>query len=442
MKKILHSVCLFFGKENVMLDITKFGAVGDGKTVNTTAIQTALEEAAKLHTAILIPEGVFITGTLNLHGASIHLAHGAVLKGSPDLRDYPIQDYLHNEMGLLRALLINRDSDNVTIDGSGTIDFSGGAFYDKTARNVPESRVPFTPEQTAECTYPIGQRPNQCLFFHNSKHVTLREVRFIDAPCWTLSFHDCEDVKLLGLTIDTDLNMPNDDGIHICSCRGVIISDCNISSGDDCIALSGITSWEKACENIVITNCVLRSCSKTIVMGYVYSHVRNVTISNCVIYESNRGLTFMCDPEGGLIENVQVTNMVIHTRARAGNWWGNGEPIFMMAVPHHSGIPAEQNPHRETDCSIRKVRIDGVTCTGENAMGIVGVNGNIQEVSLRDIDYTRTPARNLPLKGSRFDFAPGEQRNDIPENCGLYIGGGAQVELRDVNTHEWQIITE
>lgn len=425
-----------------MLDITKFGAIGDGKTVNTAAIQAALLEAAKLHSAILIPAGVFVTGTLNLHGASIHLAHGAVLKGSPDLQDYPVQDYIHNEMGPLRALLIGRDCENVTIDGSGTIDFSGGAFYDKSARNVPESRVPLTPEQEAECTYPIGRRPNQCLFFHNSKHITVRDVRLIDAPCWTLSFNDCEDVKLLGLTIDTDPNMPNDDGIHLCSCKGAIISDCNISSGDDCIALSGITHWEKPCEDVVISNCVLRSCSKAIVIGYIFSHIRNVTISNCVIHESHRGLTFMSDSQGGLIENVRVTNLVIDTRIRAGNWWGNGEPIFMMAVPHHSGIPAEQDPHRETSCTIRSVHIDGVTCTGENAMGIVGVNGNIQDVSLQNIDYTRQPSRNLALKGSRFDFAPGEEQDDIPEDCGLYIGGGAQVELRDVNTHAWLIITE
>ena len=425
-----------------MLDITTFGAVGDGKTLNTAAIQAALTEAAKLHGTVLIPAGVFVTGTLNLHGASVHLAHGAVLKGSADLKDYPAQDYIHNEMGPLRALLIGRDCDDVTIDGYGTIDFSGGAFFDKSSRNVPDSRVPFTPEQKAECTYPIGQRPNQCLFFHNAKRVTVRDVRFIDAPCWTLSFNDCEDVKLLGLTIDTDRNMPNDDGIHICSCRGVIIDRCNISSGDDCIALSGITSWDKVCENVVISDCVLRSSSKAIVIGYIYSHVRNVTISNCIISDSHRGLTFMCDSEGGLIENVRVSNMVIHTRVRAGNWWGNGEPIFMMAVPHHSGIPAEQNPHRETSCSVRKVHIDGVTCTGENAMGIVGVDGNIQDVTLRNIDYTRTPARNLPLKGSRFDFAPGEERGDIPEDCGLYIGGGAQVTLTDVNTHEWVIITE
>ncbi len=424
-----------------MRNITEFGAVGDGKTVNTAAIQAALDEAAKSRGTVLIPEGVFLTGTLELHGASLYLDGGAVLKGSANLEDYPIQDYIHNEMGPLRALIINRDCDNVSIDGNGTIDFSGGAFFDKTARNVPAGRMSFSTRQREECTYPIpsGRRPNQCLFFHRSRHVAVRNIRVIDAPCWTLSFHDCEDVKLLGLTIDTDLNLPNDDGIHLCSCRGVVISDCNISSGDDCISITGITSWEKPCEDIVISNCILRSCSKALVLGYVYSHIRNVAISNCIIYESNRGLTFMSDPEGGLIENVRVSNLIVRTRIRAGNWWGNGEPVFMMAVPHHSGIPKEQDPHRKTPCAIRNVRINGVTCIGENAIGIVGTEGSIREVELRGIDYVRAESENLALKGRRFDLEPGEWQGEIPEDCGLFVSGGLQVVLSDIKLHGMRI---
>lgn len=256
----------------------------------------------------------------------MHLEPGAVLKGSTNIDDYPAQDFIHNEMGVLRALLINRDHDNVTIDGSGTID------------------------------------------------------------------------------------------------------------------LSGITDWAKPCEDIVITNCVLRSCSKAIVIGYSYSHIRNVIITNCIIKESNRGICFMCNDTSALVENVRISNMIVDTRVRAGNWWGNGEPIFMMAVKHDYHIPAEQDPHRETDCAIRNVHIDGVTCMGENAMGIYGVDGNIREVELRNIDFTRKPSKNLPLKGNVFDFAPGRVDFEVPEDCGLYIGGGADVKLENINTRAWKII--
>ena len=425
-----------------MINIMEFGAVGDGVTLNTESIQAAVDRASETREAVMIPCGVFITGTVNLKGASLYLESGAVLKGSENLDDYPEQDYIHNELGALRAMLIIRDCDHVTIEGSGTIDFSGRAFYDTSARNVPDSRVPFNDEQISECTYPIGQRPNECLFFHNSQNIVVRGIKIIDAPCWTISFHECENIKVIGLTIDTDLNMPNNDGMHFCSCKGVIVSDCNISSGDDCIAISGITNWEKPCENIVITNCILRSCSKAIVIGYIYSCVRNVAISNCIIKESNRGLCIMCNDESSLVENVRVTNMIIDTVIRAGNWWGNGEPIFMMAVKHDYHIAANQHPEYKTDCAIRNVCIDGVSCTGENAIGIIGQNGNIREVDLKNINYVRKPSKNLSLKGETFDFSPGRVDVDIPRSCGIYVSRDAEAELKQINTHEWSVITD
>ena len=206
-----------------MLNIRDFGAVADGKTVNTKAIQAAVDRAGETGETVLVPGGVFITGTIHLNGASLHLEPGAVLKGSTNIDDYPAQDFIHNEMGVLRALLINRDHDNVTIDGSGTIDLSGTSFYDTSVMNVPSSRVPFTKEQEAECTYPIGTRPSQCIFFHNAKNVTVRGIKVIDAPCWTFSFNACENVKLLGLTIDTSLNVPNDDGIHVATVKVLLL---------------------------------------------------------------------------------------------------------------------------------------------------------------------------------------------------------------------------
>ena len=156
---------------------------------------------------------------------SLHLKAGAVIKASTDLADYPVQPYFHNELGHLRALIVNPGYDNMSVTGSGT----------------------------------IGKRPAQCLFMRGAKNLTVSGIRVIDAPCWTLTFSECENVKLTGLTIDTDLNIPNDDGIHISACKGVIISDCHITSGDDCIALSCITNWDRPCEDIVITNCGLKS---------------------------------------------------------------------------------------------------------------------------------------------------------------------------------------
>ena len=247
---------------------------------------------------------------------------------------------------------------------------------------------------------------------------------------------------MTNLTIDTDLNTPNDDGIHLSACKGAIITGCHISSGDDCIALSSITDWEAPCEDIVISDCVLRSCSKAIVIGYMFSVVRNVVISSCIIKESNRGLCFMCHDETALVENVRVSNMIIDARVRAGYWWGNGEPIFLMAVPQATDFTAPQMPRRQVDCAIRNVHLEGITCTGENAMGIIGQNGNIRDITLSHIDYTRKPVNNLPIKGYVFDLAPSTVTAEAPADSGLVIRGAKNVSLQDVHTGVWHVIKE
>lgn len=72
-----------------MLNIRDFGAVADGKTVNTKAVQAAVDRAGETGETVLVPGGVFITGTIHLNGASLHLEPGAVLKGSTNIDDYP-----------------------------------------------------------------------------------------------------------------------------------------------------------------------------------------------------------------------------------------------------------------------------------------------------------------------------------------------------------------
>ena len=414
-----------------MLTLTDFQAVGDGVTLNTDAFARAIKAAKEKGEALYVPSGVFLTGTVNLDGVSLVLGEGAVILGSSDLADYPEQDYQHNEMGALRALIVCMHADGVSITGRGTIDLNGRGFYPAKEYNVPPTRVPMNREQVEECTYPIGPRPGQCIFFYDCTDVTVDGITILDAPNWTLSLHSCTDCRLTNLTIKTSLNIANDDGIHLCGCDGAIISGCHISSGDDCIALSSITDWNRPCKNVVISDCVLRSCSKAIVLGYIYSIIENVTISNCVIRESNRGITFMCDTHCGRIENVVVSNCVIDTKIRAGNWWGNGEPVFIMAVPQDMHLPAAQKNPRPEAGIVRNLRFENLVCTAENAIGIVGYD-NIENVTLRGITYRRKPSKNLALKGSALDLSPSGETAEIPETCAVYIRG-ADVTLDEID---------
>lgn len=86
-----------------MLNIRDFGAVADGQDRQHKSNSAAVDCAGETGETVLVPGGVFITGTINLNGASLHLEPGAVLKGSTNIDDYPAQDFIHNEMGVLRC---------------------------------------------------------------------------------------------------------------------------------------------------------------------------------------------------------------------------------------------------------------------------------------------------------------------------------------------------
>lgn len=425
-----------------MVNILNYGAIGDGKSLNTESFSRAVEEAARTNTAVVVPAGVYVTGTINLRGASLHLEKGAVIRASSRMEDYPPQAYVHNELGVLRALLVCLGGEGVVIDGEGTIDLNGRAFFHRDRPQIPPSRVPLSEKQIAECTCSYEERPSQSIFFHQVKHLTIKGVTIVDAPCWTVTCSECEDVKALGLTVRTDLNFPNDDGLHFSSCKGVIISDCNIESGDDCIALTAITNWDKPCEDVVITGCILKTCSKAIAVGYIYSHVRNILIDTVVIKESNRGLCFMSTPGYGLVENVRVRNLIIDTRVAAGNWWGNGEPIYILGIRHDFHIPPEQKPDRDRKVNFRNIRFEGITCTAENAIAIAGTGDNIERMTFRDVDLRLKPSENLPLKGRTMDTAPAHTVFEIPENCGIFLHGAPGVSLEGIDLGEHTMVRE
>jgi len=421
------------------LNINDYGAIGDGTTLCTEAIQRAVNAARQTGAAITVPPGTFLTGTIDITGVSIHLEKGATIKGSPHMEDYPPQLFIHNEFRAVRALLVCYESAHVVIGGEGVIDLNGSSFFDFDTPLLPE--MPLSDAQKRECPVSYKARPNQCLFFHKISHITLRDITIIDAPCWTITFSECSDVKALNLTIDNSLNIPNDDGIHVSACHGVIISGCHISSADDCLAFSAITNWEQPCENIAVSDCILRSCSKAIVLGYVHSHVRNVVINNVIIRESNRGFCIMSNPKTGLVENVRVSNMIIDTRVIAGPYWGNGEAVLIMALEQTKYVPAEQAPARCEDVNIRNISLEGIQCHTENALGIIGCSHNIEGVTLRDVVIRRKPSKNLCLKGEALDVEPCNEKYPLPKDCGFYIKDVRDIAVSGIRM-EGQIVTD
>jgi polygalacturonase len=351
-----------------------------------------------------------------MKGTSLYLESGAVLKGSPDIRDYPFYGFIHNEMGTVLSLLYSMDSEGITISGEGTIDLNGDSFYDFSKPVVPPSRVPLTQKQKDECTVFYEKRPNQPVMFRNVKHLAIRGIRIVNAPCWTMSFIECQDIRVIDLTIDNSLRIPNSDGMHFVSCTDVIVRGCTISAGDDCIAMTAITDWNKPVERVVISDCILRSCSKAISIGYMHSIVRDVTITNCLIWESNRAMVFMASTGTGLVENVIVSNLRLDTRIRAGNWWGNGEPVCLMGTWHDYARYRDPPPEKRFSVSIRNILFQNIICSAENVIAVIGENNSVQDIKFDHLFFELKDSENLPLKGRTVDLSPGEQKAELPDN--------------------------
>ena len=227
------------------------------------AIQAAIDQIRKAGggKVTLLP-GTYVTGTLYLcSNLELHLMAGAVLQGYGSSDQY--DDFRHPGMdnvtpeGSRKCLLACADAENVAITGLGRIDGQGPLFYD---RNVPEGQT------YAKPPYP---RPRMVQFFR-CRNVRFEGVTFHDSPGWTFWLVQCEEVRISGIRITGDQQMPNHDGIDIDSCRKVAISDSFFQTGDDCLILRAIRQNVKedaVCELVNVTNCVLDSRCQGIRLG-------------------------------------------------------------------------------------------------------------------------------------------------------------------------------
>ena len=166
--------------------------------------------------------------------------------------------------------------------------------------------------------------------------------------------------------------------------------------------------------------------------------IRNVTISNCIIKESNRGFCIMCSSKTGLVEHVLVENLRIETRVRAGNWWGNGEPICIFALYHNNESYCNPVPDRNIEVNIHDIQIRNVSCLAENAVAIVGEGGNIQNILIDGIYYEKRKSDNSYLKGKkRIDVSPSKEDVTLPEDENEYwllIDACRNISIRNART--------
>lgn len=287
-----------------MYNIADYGALRDSQVPATAAIADAIEAADKAGGGtVYIPAGTFVTGAVRLRSnVQLHLDPGAVLSFSTAPEDYPAVESRWEgvKQEVHAPCIYGAGLVNVSITGSGTINGNGAPWWEKH-RNHP-----------GELDYP---RP-RLIGLDSCSRVTIRDVTLINSPSWTVNPIGCRNVLIDNLSILNPADSPNTDGINPESCSDVRISNCHIDVGDDCIAIKAGTEDTQEripCENITITNCVMVHGHGAVVLGSEMSgDIRNVTISNCVFKQTDRGIRMKSRRgRGGIIEDIRVSNIVM-----------------------------------------------------------------------------------------------------------------------------------
>jgi polygalacturonase len=300
----------------MIFNVKDFGAVGDGKTKDTAAIQQTIDKCSQQGGGqVLFPAGCYVSGTLWLKdNVELHLQHAAELKASSDITDYNEDDAFEQNRAFSRErvtgahFIIVHECCNVALTGNGVINGSGSSFFD----DVPPVNGKNMAIKTA--------RPGQMIYFCECHTVKVEGLSLLDAPYWTLFIHGCTNVMVRGLNIENPRERPNGDGIDIDCCRNVIISDCSIFSGDDCITLrasnSRLKDKSKACENVVVTNCILSTNCNAIRVGVGDGKIKNSTFSNIIVTNTRTGINLISkysdlQNSGATIQNIRFSNFIM-----------------------------------------------------------------------------------------------------------------------------------
>jgi len=427
-------------------DVRSYGAIGDGKTLNTMAIQHAIDDCRKKGGGtIVISPGNFVVGTLRLYSnMTLYFDAGAVLTGSAEDLSYGRQkDFGFTGMGAgnKTGILVASNEENISLDGYGTISGNGTSFMqmdslqfgkDFSSKYTRQGDDYMDPKYGRE-DGPVlwkgayEERPGVMAIFSGCKNITISHIRFINAPNWTIAFLNSAEVKISGVSIENNLKIPNSDGIDLYDSKDILIEGCNIQAGDDAIAVVSST-------HVIGTGCILRSRSCGIRVGYnVFNDHSsgNILFNNIHIVDCNRGIGIF-QRQNGNMENMIFSNMVISTRLHSGEWWGHGEPIHISSVP---GLGVS------TSGKIRHIRFANIIATGESGIVLYAEDKSaIEDVSFEQISLT---IKSGPLEqgyGGNFDLRPVNQlawaifKHDIPA---IFARNTGDMSIHDLQVH-WE----
>ena len=382
-----HTATLF-PVSNTLFDVRDFGATGDGETLDSPAIQKAIDACNEQGGGeVLVPSGSYLCGTILLkNGVTLRLEKDATLVGSKDLNDYTNPDFFVDAVGQERGwcLIGLIDVQNAGIVGEGTIDGRGEDFR--------------------------GRRPFlvRCV---RSQDVRIEGVHLRNSAAWVTHLFQSKRITLSGVDIYSHANK-NNDGIDVDSSSDVLIENCTVDTGDDSVCIKATSPLPS--ENILVQNCKLKSDWGAFKLGTEsMGDFRNIRFIDSVIHDTNGGAIKVISMDGCRMENLKIDNIKVTN---------SDMPIFMRLGVRLNKYrePESRTPGYIKDVTISNLIVDGSANSRLDAPSGIVILGERTEDATHRIENVLIKNVNITLEGGGLNDDVGKvlertARNNYPE---------------------------
>ena len=394
-------------------DVSRFGAVGDGKTDCSEAITRAIAECTRAGGGrVIFPKGTFFTGPVRLKSnVNLHVPEGSTLKFSRDPKRYlPVVYTRWEGIELMNysALVYADGEENIAVTGGGILDGQadcehswwpwkgrtncgwrpGVALQDDSRNRLFEMGAKDVPIEKRVFGDGYYLRPN-LVGPVRSKNILIEDVTVIDSPMFEVSPLLCSNVTIRNVHIAS--HGPNTDGCDPDSCTDVLIENCTFDTGDDCIAIKAGRNRDgrrmaKPTENVVIRGCRMKDGHGGLTIGSEMSGgVRNVFAENCKLDspDLNQALRFKTNAvRGGTIEHIYFRNIEIGQV---------GEAVLQIDFHYEEGANGPERPN------VHDINISNVTCKkSKYALQVRGFkNAPIRDLRLADCTFDNVAQPNV-----------------------------------------------
>ncbi|HWK04318.1 MAG TPA: glycosyl hydrolase [Puia sp.] len=327
--------------------VNAYGAVGDGATLATHAIQSAIDDcAAKGGGVVMFEPGSYLSGALFVkEGVELRIDQGVELKGSQHFEDYPLIDtrIAGIEMKWPAALLNIIGVKKAAITGAGKVNAQGKFCWDK----YWAMRKEYDPKGLRWIVDYDAQRV-RTLLIQDAVDITIRNVRFVDAGFWTVQVLYSKYVTVDGIVVrnNEDGHGPSTDGVDIDSSSWVLVEHCDIDCNDDDFCLKAGRDWDglrvdRPTEYVVIRNCTARKGGGLLTIGSETSGgIRHVLATDLTAKGTGNGFHIKsATTRGGTVEDIHIRNIRMDSVGNAILFTMNWNPAYS-----YSTLPKEYNP--------------------------------------------------------------------------------------------------